>query len=70
MHEPDVLRARMCRHKLNTDEYQWYLYAFDYGISPHGGYGLRLERLTECIVVISHVRHVTLLLTDVRRTSL
>jgi nondiscriminating aspartyl-tRNA synthetase len=69
IHDSEQLRANMRRHKLNPDEYEWYLSAFDYGMPPHGGCGLGLERLTECIVGTSNVRNVTLFPRDVRRTS-
>jgi nondiscriminating aspartyl-tRNA synthetase len=49
--------------------YQHYLNAFKYGLPPHGGFGLGLERLTEKLVGLSNVKEATLFPRDINRLS-
>ena len=46
-----------------------YLDAFKYGLPPHGGFGLGLERLTEKIVGLNNVKEATLFPRDINRLT-
>jgi len=69
INEYEVLVDSMRSHGLNPDEYPGYLQAFQYGIPPHGGAGLGLERVAQCFAMASNVRELTMFPRDVGRTS-
>jgi nondiscriminating aspartyl-tRNA synthetase len=46
-----------------------YLLAFKYGLPPHGGFGLGLERLTEKLIGLNNVKEATLFPRDINRLS-
>ena len=47
--------------------FKYYLQAFQYGLPPHGGFGLGLERLTEKIIGLNNVKEATLFPRDINR---
>ncbi len=49
--------------------YKYFLQAFQYGMPPHGGFGLGLERLTEKIIGLHNVKEATLFPRDINRLS-
>lgn len=53
----------------NPDEpgYQAYLSAFKYGMPPHGGFGLGLERLVEKLFNLNNIKEATLFPRDINR---
>lgn len=46
-----------------------YLTAFQYGLPPHGGFGMGLERLTQKIVGLNNVKEATLFPRDINRLT-
>lgn len=46
-----------------------YLSAFKYGLPPHGGFGMGLERFTEKLVGLNNVKEATLFPRDINRLS-
>ncbi len=52
---------------LNPEAFEFYLQAFKYGIPPHGGIGMGLERLTEKFLGIGNVREASLFPRDMNR---
>lgn len=46
-----------------------YLSAFKYGLPPHGGFGLGLERFTEKIVGLNNIKEATLFPRDINRLT-
>jgi len=67
----DVLVAQMKKQGLNPDDegYKAYLTAFKYGLPPHGGFGLGLERLTQRIIGLNNVKEATLFPRDINRLA-
>ncbi len=49
--------------------FKYYLQAFQYGLPPHGGFGLGLERLTQRIIGLSNVKEATLFPRDINRLT-
>ncbi len=49
--------------------YKHYLAAFKYGLPPHGGFGLGLERLTQKIVGLNNVKEASLFPRDINRLA-
>ncbi|HEY5549725.1 MAG TPA: aspartate--tRNA(Asn) ligase [Candidatus Saccharimonadales bacterium] len=49
--------------------FKYFLQAFKYGMPPHGGFGMGLERLTEKIIGLNNVKEATLFPRDINRLS-
>ena len=54
----DQLVANMRFHKLNPDDYAWYIDLRRYGTVPHAGFGLGFERLLMFLTGVPNIRHV------------
>jgi len=71
-HRYDVL-VQQLKDKLGVEPdnpgFKYYLSAFKYGLPPHGGFGLGLERLTQKIVGLNNVKEATLFPRDINRLS-
>lgn len=52
---------------LNPEKFSYYLQAFKYGMPPHGGWGMGLERLTQKMLGLSNVKEATLFPRDINR---
>jgi nondiscriminating aspartyl-tRNA synthetase len=50
-----------------ADGFKYYLQAFQYGLPPHGGFGMGLERLTQKIIGLNNVKEATLFPRDINR---
>jgi nondiscriminating aspartyl-tRNA synthetase len=61
----------MKKQGLNPDEdgYKAYLSAFKFGLPPHGGFGLGLERLTARIIGLKNVKEASLFPRDINRLA-
>lgn len=53
----------------NHPGFKYYLQAFKYGLPPHGGFGLGLERLTEKLIGLNNVKEATLFPRDLNRLA-
>ena len=67
IHDYDTLVASMKKKNLDPDKFRYYLQAFKYGMPPHGGLGLGLERLTAKLLGIENVKEATLFPRDINR---
>ncbi len=67
IHKYDDLVASMIEKKLNPEKFSYYLQAFKYGLPPHGGFGLGLERLTAKLLGIDNVKEAALFPRDINR---
>jgi nondiscriminating aspartyl-tRNA synthetase len=67
IHDYDTLVASMKGRGLDPEKFRFYLQAFKYGIPPHGGLGLGLERLTAKLLGIENVKEATLFPRDINR---
>lgn len=52
-----------------ADGFKYYLQAFQYGLPPHGGFGMGLERLTQKIIGLSNVKEASLFPRDINRLT-
>ncbi len=66
-HRYDVLRAQIEEDGLNPESFEKYLEAFRYGMPPHGGWGLGLERTLMTMLNVPNIREVTLFPRDRKR---
>ena len=70
IHEYDALVAALTRKGLNPEKFAFYLQAFKYGMPPHGGIGLGLERLTAKLLGLENVKEATLFPRDLNRIDI
>lgn len=67
IHEYGEQVAKMSERGMNTNNFNSYLMAHKYGLPPHGGFGLGLERFTACLLNLPNVRYATLFPRDTNR---
>src|SRR5680860_98192 len=67
IHDYDKLVASMISKKLDPEKFRYYLQAFKFGMPPHGGLGLGLERLTAKLLGLENVKEATLFPRDLNR---
>ena len=67
VHEYDMLIEKLKDKKLDPAKFDFYLMAFKYGMPPHGGIGLGLERLTQKFLGIENVKEASLFPRDINR---
>ncbi len=60
VHNPDELKNRIEEKGLNSQNFEFYLKTFRYGMPPHAGWGLGLERLTQVILGLNNIREASL----------
>lgn len=56
IHDYNLLKERIEKSGLNPDDFEDYLKTFKYGMPPHGGFGLGIERLLMALLEIKNVR--------------
>lgn len=56
----ELLMKRLEEKGLNPESFKWHLEAFDYGMPPHAGWAIGLERLTMLLTGRKNIREVTL----------
>jgi asparaginyl-tRNA synthetase len=54
----DILKQKILDHKLNLDDYWWYLQLREYGSVPHAGFGAGFERLVLFATGMENIRDV------------
>ena len=59
--------VKMLARDMNIESFASYLMAHKYGLPPHGGFGLGLERFTACLLNLPNVRSTTLFPRDTER---
>jgi nondiscriminating aspartyl-tRNA synthetase len=65
----DELLERMKKQGLNTRAFDYHLKVFDYGVPPHAGFGVGLERLMMAIAKIDNIRDASLYPRDIDRLT-
>jgi len=67
VHDLEMLKTKAKEKGLDPDKFDFYLQAFKYGIPPHGGWGMGLERLTAKFCGVKNVKEATLFPRDINR---
>ena len=67
LHNPEKIKSRLKEQNLDPSKFSDHLQAFDWGMPPHAGWGLGLERLLTIILGIDNVREVILYPRDPER---
>ena len=65
----DQLIERMQKQGLKTGAFDYHLRVFDYGVPPHAGFGLGLERLLMAIAKMENIRDATFYPRDIDRLA-
>ena len=66
-HRYDKLLARMEKKGLDPSDFEDYLAAFKFGIPPHGGFGIGIDRFIEKMLDLPNVREAILFPRDLNR---
>lgn len=69
LHDPSVIKARLAEQDLDPSLFSDHLRAFDWGMPPHAGWGMGLERLLTTLIGIENVREVVLYPRDPERLT-
>lgn len=69
IHEHEQLRRSMAARGLNPEDFADYLQCFAYGMPPHGGFAIGLERLTKQLLGLSNVKQASLFPRDRNRLT-
>jgi len=67
IHDPKLLIENIKKHGMNPKDFKDYINVFKYGMPPHGGWGMGLERFTKQWLNLDNVRLSTLFPRDVKR---
>lgn len=67
LHDPEKLKSRLTEQGLNPSQFEDHLRTFDWGMPPHSGWGLGLDRLMSVLTKIDNVREVVLYPRDPER---
>jgi nondiscriminating aspartyl-tRNA synthetase len=65
----DQLVQRMAKQGLKPEVFDYHLRIFDYGVPPHAGFGLGLERLMMALTKVENIRDTTLYPRDIDRLA-
>jgi len=60
LHNPEILKARLREQGLDPSQFKDHLQTFDWGMPPHSGWGMGLDRLMTTLIGIDNVREVVL----------
>ncbi len=67
IHHYEEYLTRLKEKGLNPDLFSFYLQAFRWGMPPHGGWGMGLERLTQKFLNLANIKEATLFPRDMNR---
>ncbi len=70
VHDRTLLEEKIKAKGLDPANFSFYLQAFRYGLPPHGGWGMGLERLTQKFCGVANVKEATLFPRDINRIDL
>ncbi|MGC9310971.1 MAG: amino acid--tRNA ligase-related protein, partial [Candidatus Aenigmatarchaeota archaeon] len=68
-HRPEVLEAQAKEKNISVGTLKEYMEAFRYGMPPHGGFGLGLERLVMQLLGLDNIREAVLFPRDTERLT-
>ncbi len=69
IHDYDELVAKMEARGMNPADFEFFTNAHKYGLPPHGGLGMGLERLTQRLIGLDNVKSATMFPRDITRLS-
>jgi aspartyl-tRNA synthetase len=69
LHNPEKIKSRLKEQGLDPSKFSDHLRAFEWGMPPHAGWGLGLDRLMATITKIDNIREVVLYPRDSERLA-
>jgi len=69
LHNPEKIKSRLKEQDLDPTKFADHLRAFEWGMPPHAGWGLGLDRLMATITKIDNIREVVLYPRDSERLA-
>jgi nondiscriminating aspartyl-tRNA synthetase len=69
IHNYDMQVEKLKAFGLNPDDFSGYLQAHRYGLPPHGGLAIGLERITARFLNVENIRLTTMFPRDVKRLT-
>ena len=69
LHNSELLKARLSEQGLDPAQFEDHLKTFDWGMPPHSGWGMGLDRLMTTLIGMDNVREVVLYPRDPDRLS-
>jgi nondiscriminating aspartyl-tRNA synthetase len=69
LNNKNILLENMKKKGLNPTAFDYHLRVFDYGIPPHAGFGLGLERFIMALLKIENIRDATFYPRDIDRLT-
>jgi nondiscriminating aspartyl-tRNA synthetase len=69
IHDPEMLEAKMRARGMEPEHFSSFTMGHRYGLPPHGGFGLGLERLTALLCGLDNLRDAALFPRDQNRLS-
>jgi nondiscriminating aspartyl-tRNA synthetase len=69
IHDYDELIAKLRTKDMNPEEFEFFSNAHKYGLPPHGGLGMGLERLTQKLLGLDNIKSATMFPRDATRLS-
>ncbi len=69
VHDPEMLKKRLVEKGLDPKDFAFHLNAFKYGMPPHAGWAIGLERLTMILLGLPNIREVVLFPRDRTRVT-
>ncbi|MGL6106393.1 aspartate--tRNA(Asn) ligase [Romboutsia sp.] len=64
-----MIKENIIKFGLKPEDFEFYTETFKYGMPPHGGFAIGLERLTMKILKLSNIREATLVPRDMKRLT-
>lgn len=69
VHDPEMLKKRFLEKGLKVEDFEFYIRAFRFGMPPHAGWAIGLERLTMILFNLPNIRETTLFPRDRTRIT-
>jgi len=69
IHDYDELVAKMQTKNMNPEDFEFFSTAHKYGLPPHGGLGMGLERITQKLIDLDNIKSATMFPRDAVRLS-
>ena len=66
-HKKEVLEQKLKERGLKPESFEFFLKWFDYGMPPHAGFGMGLQRLMVMLTGIQNIKEITLFPRDKKR---
>lgn len=67
IHDYEMLKEKMEKWGLKLEDFAFYLDTFKYGMPPHGGFAIGLERITMQMLDLGNIREASLFPRDMKR---